>query len=188
MTTESQTAEPARGRSAPARRFPLMPPPVRKTVLVLHVMTAVGWLGVTFADLALGVTALTTDRPEVQHAMFQALGVIATFILIPIAWSAFLTGLLLALGTKWGLIRYKWVLTKFLLTTLVVTLTTFSLTPGLKARREEVEATPADQLLLLEVDDRSGMISAGIVSTSIYVICVLLSILKPWGRTRWGRR
>lgn len=187
MTTESQTAGPTTGRTGRTRRLALMPQRVRKTVLVLHVITAVGWLGVTFADLALGVTALTTDRPEIQHAMFQALGVIATFVLIPIAWSAFLTGLLLALGTKWGLIRHKWVLTKFLLTTVVVTLTTFSLTPGLKERRAEVEATPADQLLLLEVDDRSGMISAGIVSTSIYVICVLLSILKPWGRTRWGR-
>jgi hypothetical protein len=170
--------------SKPASRIGRMPPPVRKTVLVLHVMTAVGWLGVTFADLALGTTALTTDSPEIQHAMLHALGVIADVVLIPIAWSAFLTGLLLALGTRWGLIRYKWVLTKFLLTTLVVTLTTFTLTPELKARRDAVESTGADQLVPL---DEMSMISAGIVSTSVYTICVLLSVVKPWGRTRWGR-
>jgi hypothetical protein len=170
--------------SKPASRAGLMPPPVRKTVLVLHVMMAVGWLGVTFADLALGATALTTDSPQLQHAMLLALGVMADFVLIPIAWAAFLTGLLLALGTRWGLVRYKWVLTKFLLTVLVVTLTTFALTSELKSRRDAVESTGADQLVSL---DEMSMISAGIVSTSIYTICVLLSIVKPWGRTRWGR-
>lgn len=184
MTTESQTAGRTPGKARQARRLPLMPPPVRKTVLVLHVITAVGWLGVTIADVALGATALTTDRPELQHAMFRALGVIADFVLIPIAWTAFLTGLLLALGTKWGLIRHKWVLTKFLLTTLVVLLTTFSLVPGLTSQRDAVESAAADQLV---ATDPNSMISAGIVSTTIYTMCVLLSIVKPWGRTRWGR-
>ncbi|OLF17389.1 hypothetical protein BU204_12090 [Actinophytocola xanthii] len=161
-----------------------MPPPVRKTVLVLHVITAVGWLGVTFGDLALGATALLTDDPELQHAMLRGLGVIADVVLIPIAWAAFLTGLLLALGTKWGLVRHKWVLTKFVLTTVVVLLTTFSLVPELKSRRDAVEGSAADQLVPL---DEMSMISAGIVSTSIYTICVVLSLVKPWGRTRWGR-
>lgn len=187
MSTESETEKRSPGRDTAARKSGRMPQPVRKIVLVLHVMLAVGWLGVTFADLALGVTVLTTDDPELQHAMFRALGVIADVLLIPIAWSAFLTGLLLALGTRWGLVRHKWVLTKFLLTTLVVTLTTFSLTPGLKERRDTVENSPSGELIPLEFDDRMGMISAGIISTSIYVICVLLSILKPWGRTRWAR-
>jgi hypothetical protein len=187
VTTESKAAGGTSGRPTRARRLGQMPPTVRKGVLVLHVMASVGWLGVTFADLALGVTVLTTDRPEIQHAMFRALGVIADVVLIPIAWSAFLTGLLLALGTKWGLVRYKWVLTKFLLTTLVVTLTTFSLTPGLKERRDAVEAAPPDQLTPLGFGDEMGMISAGIISTSIYTTCVLLSVFKPWGRTPWGR-
>lgn len=182
MTTETTGRTP--GGAKQARRTAPMPQPVRKTVLVLHVIAAVGWLGVTIADVALGATLLTTDSPELQHAMFRALGVIADFVLIPIAWTAFLTGLLLALGTRWGLIRHKWVLTKFLLTTLVVLLTTFSLVPGLKSQRDAVENAAADQLI---ATDPNSMISAGIVSTTIYTICVLLSILKPWGRTRWGR-
>lgn len=184
MTTDSQTTGRPPAGARQARRIPLMPPPVRRTVLVLHVITAVGWLGVTFADVALGATALATNDPELQHAMFRALGVIADFVLVPIAWSAFLTGLLLALGTKWGLVRHKWVLTKFVLTTLVVLLTTFSLTPGLKAQRDAAESAAADQLI---ATDPNSMISAGVVSTTIYTICVLLSIVKPWGRTRWGR-
>ncbi|WP_084735691.1 hypothetical protein [Actinophytocola xinjiangensis] len=184
MTSDSKVNDPTATRARPARRIGLMPQPVRRTVLVLHVMTAVGWLGVTFADLALGATALTTDSPELQHSMLNALGVIADVVLIPIAWIAFATGLLLALGTKWGLVRHKWVLTKFLLTTVVVLLTTFSLVPELQSRRDAVETTAADQLVTL---DDMALVSAGIVSTSVYTICVLLSVVKPWGRTRWGR-
>jgi hypothetical protein len=163
-----------------------MPPTVRKTVLSLHVIVAVGWLGVTFGDVTLGLTAILTDTPAVQHSMFRALGTIADVLLLPIAWLAYGTGLLLALGTRWGLVRHKWVLVKFLLTTLTVGLTTFSLVPGLKTMRDTVNDTPADQLVPLGAAEVSGLITAGIVSTTCYVTAVVLSIFKPWGRTRWG--
>lgn len=38
------------------RAMPLMPPRVRKIVLTLHVIISVGWLGVDFAMLTLGIT------------------------------------------------------------------------------------------------------------------------------------
>jgi hypothetical protein len=163
-----------------------MPPTVRKTVQSLHVIVAVGWLGLTFGDVTLGVTAVVTDTPSVQHAMFRALGTIADVLLLPIAWVAYATGILMALGTRWGLVRHKWVLTKFLLTTLTVALTTFSLVPGLKTMRDTVNATPADELVPMSTADVSGLVSAAVVSTTCYTICVVLSIFKPWGRTRWG--
>lgn len=163
-----------------------MPPTVRKTVLTVHVIVAVSWLGLTFGDVTLGLTAIVTDTPAVQHAMFRALGTIADVLLLPIAWLAYGTGILLALGTRWGLVRHKWVLTKFVLTTVTVGLTTFSLVPGLKTMRDTVDATPVDELVPLSAADISGLITAGIVSTSCYTIAVALSIFKPWGRTRWG--
>jgi len=163
-----------------------MPPTVRKTVLVLHVIVAVSWLGLTFGDVTLGVAAVVADTPEVQHAMFRALGTIGDVLLLPIAWLAYGTGILLALGTRWGLVRHKWVLTKFALTTLTVALTTFSLVPGLKTMRDTVNATPADQLVRLSGAVIRRLRTAGIVSTTCYTTCVVLSIFKPWGRTRWG--
>lgn len=162
-----------------------MPRRVRRIMLVLHVATSVSWLGLTMGDIALGLTAVFTEDPATQHAMYLALGVIGGVLLIPIAWLAYLTGLLGALGTQWGLVRHKWVLTKFLLTTVTVALTTFSFVPGVLAAAETVRNAPADELVVLD-GGTNGLISAGIVSGSIYTICVLLSIIKPWGRTRWG--
>jgi hypothetical protein len=171
----------------PARRTAPMPPPVRKTVVVLHTILSVGWLGVTFADVTLVITAIAADGTEVREAMFRALGVIADYLLIPLAWGAFLTGLLLSLGTRWGLVKHTWVLTKFCLTTLAVALTTFSLVPGLKDLRDQVEATPAGHVFPLDNREVVSLLVAGVISTSIYTICVILSAFKPWGRTRWGR-
>lgn len=164
-----------------------MPPPVRKTVVVLHTIFSVGWLGVTFTDVTLVATAIAADGTEVRAAMFRSLGVIADVLLIPLSWGAFLTGLLLSLGTRWGLVKHTWVLTKFCLTTLALALTTFSLVPGLKDLRDQVEATPAGHTFPLDSRDVVSLLVAGVVSTSIYTICVILSSFKPWGRTRWGR-
>jgi hypothetical protein len=169
------------------RRTAPMPPTVRKTVVVLHVIMSVGWLGVTFADVTLVATAIVSDTTVVREAMFRALGVIADVLLIPISWGSFLTGLLVSLGTKWGLVRHKWVLTKFCLTTVALALTTFSLVPGLKELRDQVVATPAGQAYPLHSRDVVSLLVAGVVSTSIYTTCVILSTFKPWGRTRWGK-
>lgn len=163
-----------------------MPKRVRKIMLVLHVATSVSWLGLTIGDIALGLTAITTDDPETQHAMFMALGVIGGVLLLPIAWLAYLTGLLGAVGTQWGLVRHKWVLTKFVLTTVTVLLTTFSFVPGVLAAADTARAAAPGELVSLD-GGTSGLISAGIVSGSIYTLCVILSVIKPWGRTRWGR-
>jgi hypothetical protein len=178
---------PAHERAA-ARRTAPMPPKVRKTVLVLHVIMSVGWLGVTFTDVTLVATAIASDAAQVRGSMFRALGVIADVLLIPISWSAFLTGLLLSLGTRWGLVRHKWVLTKFCLTTVALALTTFSLVPGLKELRDQVAATPAGHAFPLDSRDVVSLLVAGVISTSIYTTCVILSAFKPWGRTRWDGR
>jgi hypothetical protein len=176
MTVRERGAAPARKR---------MPPPVRKILLVLHVVTSVGWLGLSTGYLALGITAWTTDRPVVQHGLFRALAVLGDYLVLPISLLAFTTGILLGLGTQWGLLRHKWVLVKFLLTLLAVLLTPFSFLAGVHSSVDIVDRTPLDQFAVI---DFNGLISAGVVSSSMYITCVLLSVFKPWGRTAYGKR
>ncbi|HEY0454030.1 hypothetical protein [Actinophytocola sp.] len=170
------------------RRFPKMPPPVRKAVLVLHVLSAVSWLGLTIGNMTLSVTATATTNPAVQVGLFHALDVFGEVLMIPVAWTAFATGLLVSLGTHWGLVRHKWVLTKFLITSVTVLLTTFLLTPGFKELGDIADRTPPGQLVDQAVGDTMGLIAPGIVSGTCYLTCLVLSIYKPWGRTRWGKR
>lgn len=169
------------------RRRPWLTPRARKWILVLHVVSAVGWLGINFADFALAVTGLTTTDPALQHAMLHALVIVGNTLLIPISLLALTTGLVLALGTQWGLLRYKWVIVKLVLTSIAVLLIPVALLPELNALSDLATALPADQLV--DTSEHAwGILSAAVVSTSMYITNVIMSIVKPGGRTRRGNR
>lgn len=160
-----------------------LPKPYRRVLLTLHVISSVGWLGLSLANISLAVTVTTTSDPVIQHASFRVLELVGTTVILPISLTAFVTGVLASLGTQWGLLRYRWVLIKFALTLVAVLLTFLSLLPGLHAATALVDATAPDRLADV---DSSGLLSAAFVSTSMYTFSVVLSIFKPWGRTRWG--
>jgi hypothetical protein len=158
-------------------------PAARKLLLLLHIVVSVGWLGLNVGNLTLAITGLTTDDPGTQHAALGAMYLIGGPLLIPVSLLALVSGVLLGMYTKWGLVRYRWVLVKLLLTVIAVVLIPLSLLPGLRELSALIAATPADRLAdtgPLALD----MLAAGIVSTSMYVTNAVLSVLKPWGRTR----
>lgn len=159
--------------------------PVRRSLLVLHVITSVGWLGISLANIPLALTAYNTSDPQLQHSVYRVLEVVGNVVILPISLSAFITGVLLSIGTQWGLLRHRWVLIKLLLTLGTVLMTYLSLVPGLRESSAIVADTAPGRLAAI---DGSGLVSAAFVSTSIYTFNVVLSVLKPWGRTRWGKR
>lgn len=154
-----------------------------KLLLLSHIVVSVGWLGLNVGNLTLAVTGLTTDDPATQHVALSAMYLIGGTLLIPVSLLALTSGVLLGVYTKWGLIRYKWVLVKLTLTVIAVLLIPLSLLPTLRELRDLMADTPADQLADL---GRIGMmiLSAGLVSTTMYVTNAVLAVLKPWGRVR----
>jgi hypothetical protein len=166
-----------------ARPTKRLTPTTRKWLLLLHVVTSLGWLGLNVGNLTLGLTGLVTDDPNTQHTALGAMYLIGGPLLIPVSLLAYTSGILLGFYSKWGVLRYRWVLVKFVLTTVAVVLIPLSLLPGLRELSAIMAATPPDQLADLG-DVGMSMLSAGIVSTSMYVTCAVLSVLKPWGRTR----
>lgn len=164
-----------------------MSPRTRKLVLLLHVVSAVGWLGLHIGNVTFVLTGLMTDDPATQQTAFRAVDLIGGMLLIPISLIALTTGVVLALGTRWGLVRHRWVLTKFVLTLIPVILIPLSLLPGYQELVDAVNAAPRGQLADVS-DSGVSMVGAAIVSTTMYLTSVTLSVLKPWGRTKWGRR
>jgi hypothetical protein len=158
-----------------------MPPRLRRFALTAHVTLSVGWLGAVVVYLALAVVGLTGRDAEG-----------ARLVLVPISLAALVSGLVQSLGTEWGLLRYYWVVTKLLLTV--------GATVVLVARAEDffgaLEATGPTSVVAAETA-RSGA-DAGALPIQLVVhagggLLVLLaatalSVYKPWGRTRYGRR
>jgi hypothetical protein len=164
----------------PVRR---LTPTTRKWLLILHVVVSVGWLGLNIGNLTLAITGLTTDDPTTQHTAFGAMYLIGGPLLIPVSLLALVSGILLGFYSKWGVLRYRWVLVKLTLTTIAVVLIPLSLLPGLRELSSLVANTPPDQLTDVGAVGLD-ILAAGLVSTSMYVTNAVLSVLKPWGRTR----
>ncbi|MFI0091340.1 DUF2269 domain-containing protein [Streptomyces bobili] len=155
--------------------------PVRRANLVVHAAASASWLGLTLGLLALGTAAATTGSPATVEASVRAMKLFADWLLLPVAALTLLSGLVLSLGTPWGLARHRWVFTKFWLTLATTAATVFALRPGVNAA---VTAVAAGETL----PDAGDVLFGPVVSLSAYVFMTVVSVLKPWGLTRRGRR
>jgi hypothetical protein len=94
-----------------------MPPTVRRGALAVHVVCSVGWIGAAAAYLALGVAAEISGQPQTVRAAWIGMELTGWFVIVPLGCLAFLTGLLMAVGTPSGLIRHHGVVIALTLTT-----------------------------------------------------------------------
>jgi hypothetical protein len=145
----------------------------RKTLLTAHLATSAGWLGVSGVLLTLSVAGMRGADPAV---IYPAIALVGQNLLVPLAVAAWALGILTSLLTPWGLVKHWWVLVKLVLTTILAGLVVFLLWPSLR----EIPApgfvvTPAFQEQLL---------APPIVQTTALLGITLISVFKPWGRTK----
>ena len=163
-------------------RFPRLSPRARKVWLTLHVGISVGWLGLSLGMVTLACTGLLAQTHAVQHGAYEIFHVFDLAVVIPSVVLTILTGLVVSLGTPWGLVKHRWVLTKFVisLTIPVVAGVESRWVTELIARTEDPAAEPGalGMWLLVTVCGFSVLLWTATV----------LSVVKPWGRTRWGRQ
>lgn len=182
MATEMLTQASARGAR---RTFPALGRRTRTAVLIVHVLAASAWIGVdVIVAVLVGVGGLADD-PALQGLAYRAL---ATFVVTPMAVAAItslVTGLVLGLGTRWGLVRYWWVAVKLVLNALMVVLVFVLLRP---AMAEVGAAGDALSTTGATTADLTFLVFPPAVSLSMLTLAVVLAIAKPWGRIRQRQR
>ena len=162
-----------------------MTPGLRKFALTVHLTASVGWLGAVAGFLALAVAGLTSHDAQMVRAAYLAMELITWFLIVPLAFASLLTGLVVSLGTTWGLFRHYWVLLKFLITILATILLLVHTQPigVLAAVARETTFLNADlgRLQIQLVGDAGLALLALLVATT-------LGVYKPRGMTPYGRR
>lgn len=162
-----------------------MTPAVRKFALTAHITTSVGWLGAVAGFLALAVHGLTIRDAQLVRGFYLAMGIIGWYVIVPLCLASLATGLIQSLGTQWGVFRYYWVSTKFILT-VISTLILFAFTRTLG----DIGILAADATLpivkLRELSQSPVLHSGG--GLLVLLVNTILSVYKPWGRTRYGLR
>jgi hypothetical protein len=154
---------------------------VRKTVLVLHLLSSAAWIGIDVIVAILVLTGWLNEDPAARALAYQALGTFVAWPMLLAALACLITGVVLGLGTPWGLIRYWWVAVKLVLNVAMCVLVAFVLTPALDAVRQFGEALTANPGA---TGDVSSLFFPPAVSLTLLTFATLLSVFKPWGRLR----
>jgi hypothetical protein len=159
----------------------MLRPAWRSLILLTHVLTSVGWFGAVGVFLALAVWGLGGGSAAAQAAG-PAMQLATVWIIVPLGLASPLTGILLSLGTPWGLVRHYWVAFKLAMTVASLALLTVHLQPvyaAADAARVGDAAASARFDLQLAFDAGAALIAL--------IVMTGLSIYKPRGLTPFAR-
>lgn len=157
-----------------------MSPRLRKVVLTAHVVSSVGWLGAVVAYIALDVAAVTSRDVQLVRAAYLGMELTVWYIIVPLALTSVLIGVVNALGTTWGLFRHYWVLVKLVLT--IVATTVLLVETQTISYLADVAASSADPREL------PGSLPHSVGGLIVLLTTAILSVFKPRGLTRYGWR
>src|SRR5918999_1305808 len=163
----------------------IMTPRIRKFALTVHVTSSVGWLGAVAGFLALAIAALTSRGAETVRAAYIAMELTGWYVIVPFCLAALFTGLVMSLGTRWGLFRHYWVLMKFLIS-IIAALILFGFTQTLGSLGELAANRTLSLEQLRSLNQSPALHSGG--GLLVLLITTILAVYKPWGMTRYGRR
>ena len=165
--------------------FPRLGRGTRRAVLTVHLVAAGAWIGI---DVVLGVlvfTAMGTNSTRTEALCYQALELFAVWPLLTAGMVSLLSGIVLGLGTNYGLVKYWWVAVKLALNIVLTTLVLFALRLGIYDATRYGDALAAGQPTDASVD---SLAFPPIVSGLALLAATILAVYKPWGRIRAARR
>jgi hypothetical protein len=163
----------------------LMSPGVRKFALTTHVTSSVGWFGAVATFLVLAIAGVTSSSLQTVRAAYVAMELVTWSIIVPFGIAALVTGIVQSLGTSWGLFRYRWVVTKLVLTLVATVILLVHTQPiGRVATLAAARILSVADLRQL----RTQLIADAGAAMVALLVATILSVYKPWGLTAYGLR
>jgi hypothetical protein len=163
-----------------------MTPSLRKFALTAHLTVSVGWIGAVIVYLVLVISAITRQDTQTLRAVWITLELTGWLAIVPLALASLLTGLVMSLGTKWGLFRHYWVLFSLALTifAIVVLLPHMQTVSFFASRAAEMDTTQVNELR----NALSGELLHAGVGLLVLLVIQVLNVHKPRGVTPYGWR
>jgi hypothetical protein len=161
----------------------IMRPLLRNFALTAHVTSSIGWIGAVGVFLALAIIGLTSPDDQTVRGAYLVMEPAAWFVLVPLAFASLLTGIVMSLGTAWGLFRHYWVLLKLLITVfativLLIYMETF----------RDMAGVAADPRVDLSVVRNPSPALHAVLALVMLLVATVLAVYKPRGATPYGRR
>lgn len=161
----------------------------RRALLTAHVIASAAWFGIALMFVAMSTTAVITEDIDTARVTYELM-VVFDMSLLPIAnFAAALTGIGLGLTTKWGLLRHYWVAVKFFIPPTIVLAAFGFLHDALENAAHRAEVLADSGGAVEEIGRDADVVFWGfLVAMLALLAAMLLSLYKPGGKTRRGRR
>lgn len=157
---------------------------LRQLVLATHLAVSIGWLGAIAAYIPLDVLAATATDEVVLRSSYIGMDAIARYAIVPLAIAALVSGVVISVGTRWGLFRHWWVVVSLLLTT-VATFVLLGETRSISA----LAAVAADPTATMErVRALGNTLPHSLGGMAVLVVVLVINVYKPRGLTAYGWR
>ncbi len=162
-----------------------LPLPLRRAALIVHLATAVGWIGAVAAFLALALIGLSTPDGQLVRGVYIAMAAVAWWVIVPACGLAVGSGLVQALGSPWGLTRHYWIVFKLLLTFVATVALAVHMQPtGQLAGAAGAGPIAPDAM----VATRRQLVIAPAAAIVLLLVNLGLGVVKPAGVTPWSAR
>lgn len=149
----------------------------------LHILFACVWLGAATSVVLLQYTRGWSANNQELAALNVNFSILDYALIIPGAMGSLLTGFLICKTTSWGFTRYRWVITKWIVTLSGILIGTALLGPC------QIQLVKLSSLAINAVDtspsyDRIRILFTlvGFLQVSLLVFTVAVSVVKPWGK------
>ncbi|GAB2673201.1 PDR/VanB family oxidoreductase [Kribbella swartbergensis] len=160
-----------------------------RALVAAHAISAAAWVGITCAVVTLAVIGMTTRDLDTAVIVYE---LVSYFDITLLPWANFattLTGIALGLTTRWGLIRYRWVAAKLIISFAILASAFAYVEDSVGAVIEQAEHLAVTGGTTDQLGNSGGVVFAGFgLPLLSLVAAMLLSLYKPGGKTRWGRR
>jgi hypothetical protein len=161
----------------------------QKWLKALHVYLGGIWGGGAASLFAIHCLYPTDSGAEL-YARNMTMIYIDNYIIIPAAIGSCLTGLIYSHLTKWGYLKYYWIMVKWILTITFIIIGFFWLIPWLNNMLEVSMAMRNSPVIDSGSYDvaMSVHLAMTVLQTILLFFVVMISVFKPWGRTqiKWG--
>lgn len=154
--------------------------PIRKAVLVVHVIASVALLGELWVLVVLNLTATLTTDADLAHFAYRLMNRLIFTGGAPLGLTGLATGVVLAVSSPWGLVRHYWVFVKLLLLVAVVVGGILLFTPADLADATQDGIAPVSRQW-----QQVAVVGCGV---AMLAAATALSVLKPRARLPWARR
>ena len=154
----------------------MLTPALRRFAFTTHVTVSVGWAGAVIAFLAFALVGFTSDDEVTVRGAYLLMAPAAWYVLVPLAHASLLSGIILSLGTTWGLFRHYWVVVKLGITVfatviLLIYMDTF----------RQMAGVAADPVVELAMVRNASPILHAILALFLLLAATVLSVYKPFG-------